>query len=424
MVLKRKQESTQAVDFAFTQKSQRLQSEMEAFFRDCILPNNAAWIAHVAHSETAPPFLEELKARARAQGLWNLALPDLPDGFPGTRLTNLEFAPLAEIMGRLPWAPIVFNCHAPNVPNIEILLRYGTPEQKREWLMPLLDGRGMSAFAMTEPAVASSDARNIATRIRREGNDYVIDGRKWYISGAGHPECRLLIVMGVTDLGGASGARHSIVLVPTTTHGVRIVRRLPIFGHGEASGAPVELAFEGVRVPSGNILGEEGIGFAIGQARLGPARVHHCMRSLGQCEVLIQLMTERAQSRKAFGRTIAEYANVQDAIALSRIEVEQARLLVCKTAWMLDQGGASAARSAISMIKVAVARTFSQVADRAVQIFGAMGVSDDSPVAQAYTAARAMRIYDGPDEVHLRAIFNLERPGLVGESAQYLSLGG
>jgi acyl-CoA dehydrogenase len=408
------------MDFRFSDRSMALQQSLEDFFRAEVLPRNREWHAHVAKDGNAPAFLETLKAEARRRGLWNLGLPDLAADQPGTRLTNLEFAPLAAIMGRLPWAPIVFNCNAPNVPNMEILQKFGSVEQKRQWLAPLLDGRIWTAFGMTEPDVASSDARNIRTRIRKDGGDYVIDGRKWFISGAAHPGCKMVLVVGVTDPDGSSAAKHSIVIVPIGTPGLEIVRALPIFGRGEELGAPVELVLRNVRVPQSNRLGEEGAGFAMGQARLGVARIHHCMRSLGSCDVLIQLMRERSASRRAFGRPIGDFANVQDAIALSRIEVEQAKLLVYKTAWLLDEGGPEAARREISMIKVAVARTYSAIADRAVQIFGAMGVSDDTPASAAYTAARAMRIYDGPDEVHLRTLFRLEPHEVVGESAHYL----
>jgi acyl-CoA dehydrogenase len=406
--------------FRFSDKSKALQEGMEAFFRSEVLPKNRDWHAHVAKHGTVPPFLETLKAEARRRGLWNLALPELEPDQPGTRLTNLEFAPLAAIMGRLPWAPIVFNCNAPNVPNMEILQKFGTDEQKRQWLAPLLDGKIWSAFGMTEPDVASSDARNIRTRIRKEGSDYVIDGRKWFISGAGHPLCKIVIVVGVTDAEGSSASKHSIVIVPNDTPGLEIVRQLPIFGRGEEFGGATELLLRNVRVPQSNRLGEEGAGFAMMQARLGVARIHHCMRSLGSCDVLIQLMRERSATRRAFGRPIGDYANIQDYVALSRIELEQAKLLVYKAAWLLDEGGADAARREMSMIKVAVARTYSAIADRAVQIFGAMGVTDDSPVAAAYTGARAMRIYDGPDEVHLRTLFRLEPNEVAGESAHYL----
>jgi acyl-CoA dehydrogenase len=408
------------MDFEFPETSRDLQRRLEQFFRAELLPRNGDWHAHVSAHNAAPPFLDELKAKARAEGLWNLALPELPEGAPGTRLSNLEYAPLAAIMGRLSWAPIVFNCNAPNVPNMEVLAKFGTAAQKRAWLEPLLNGEMWSAFAMSEPDVASSDARNISTRIRTDGDDYVIDGRKWYISGAGHPDCRLLLVVGMTAPDDPVGSRHSIVLVPRDAPGVQVVRSLPIFGRGEQLSAPVELKLEGVRVPRSNLLGEEGAGFAIGQARLGPARIHHCMRSLGMCDVLLQLMRERAATRVAFGRPIGEYANVKDAIAASRIELEQARLLVYRAAWSLDRGGAAAGRRDISMIKVAVARCHGAIADRAIQVFGAAGVSDDTPAAEAYTTARAMRIYDGPDEVHLRTLFRLEPTDVVGDSVHYL----
>jgi len=408
------------MDFRFSDKSLALQDNLEDFFRSEILPRNRDWHAHVREHGRAPPFLETLKAVARRRGLWNLGLPDLAPDQPGTRLTNLEFAPLAAIMGRLPWAPIVFNCNAPNVPNMEILQKFGTVEQKRQWLAPLLDGKIWTAFGMTEPDVASSDARNIRTRIRKEGGDYVIDGRKWFISGAGHPDCKIVIVVGVTDEDGSSASKHSIVIVPNDAPGLEIVRALPIFGRGEDFGGATELVLRNVRVPQSNRLGEEGAGFAMMQARLGVARIHHCMRSLGSCDVLIQLMRQRSATRRAFGRPIGDYANIQDYVALSRIELEQAKLLVYKAAWLLDEGGPDAARREISMIKVAVARTYSAIADRAVQIFGAMGVTDDAPVAAAYTGARAMRIYDGPDEVHLRTLYRLEPNEVAGESAHYL----
>ncbi|UFX43935.1 acyl-CoA dehydrogenase family protein [Bradyrhizobium sp. 41S5] len=406
------------MNFRFSDKSLALQEGLDQFFRAEILPRNRDWHAHVSVHGTAPPFLEVLKVEARRRGLWNLGLPDLKDDQPGTRLTNLEFAPLAAIMGRLPWASIVFNCNAPNVPNMEILEKFGSADQKRQWLAPLLEGKVWTAFGMTEPDVASSDARNIRTSIRKEGGDYVIDGRKWYISGASHPDCKMLLVVGVTDPEGGSGARHSIVIVPIGTPGLEIVRPVPAFGRDREFAA--ELVLRNVRVPRSNLLGEEGAGFAIGQARLGVARVHHCMRSLGSCDVLIQLMRGRAANRRAFGRPIGEFANIQDMIAVSRIELEQAKLLVYKTAWLLDEGDAGAARREISMIKVAVARTYSAIADRAVQVFGAMGASDDTPISAAYTAARVMRIYDGPDEVHLRTLYRLEPNEVVGDSSHYL----
>ena len=342
--------------FRFSDKSRMLQEGLEDFFRAEVLPRNRDWHAHVAKHGTVPPFLATLKAEARRRGFWNLGLPDLAPDQPGTRLTNLEFAPLAAIMGRLPWAPIVFNCNAPNVPNMEILQKFGNAEQKRRWLAPLLDGEIWTAFGMTEPDVASSDARNIRTRIRKEGGDYVIDGRKWFISGAGHPDCRIVIVVGVTDAEGSSASKHSIVIVPNDTPGLEIIRKLPIFGRGEDFGGATELVLRNVRVPQSHRLGDEGAGFAMMQARLGVARIHHCMRSLGSCDVLIQLMRERSATRRAFGRPIGDYANIQDYVALSRIELEQAKLLVYKAAWLLDEGGPDAARREISMIKVRRAR--------------------------------------------------------------------
>jgi acyl-CoA dehydrogenase len=407
------------MDFNFSERSRSLIDRMEAFFRGEVLPRNREWQDHVEQHGTLPGFLSDLQASARKIGLWNLALPGLDDADPGVRLTNLEFAPLAAIMGRLPWAPHVFNCHAPNVPNMEILIQFGTPEQKARYLAPLLEGTIASAFAMTEPDVASSDARNIRTRITTDGQDYIIRGRKWFASGADLPGCEFLLVVGAIESQGEA-AKHSIVIVPADSAGLTMNRRLPVFGRSEYLSPPVEMTFEDVRVPRSNLLGSEGAGFAIGQARLGTARIHHCMRSLGSCDVLIQLMRERAASRKAFGRTVSEFANTQDAIALSRIELEQAKLLVFKAAWLLDQDDPNAARREISMIKVAVARTYSAIADRAVQIFGAMGVTDDAPPAAAYAAARAMRIYDGPDEVHLRTLFRLEPSDVVGESRHYL----
>lgn len=407
------------MDFNYSERSRSLIEQMEIFFQKEILPRNREWQDHVEQHGTLPPLLRELQAAARQRNLWNLALPGLDDGYPGLRLTNLEFAPLAAIMGRLPWAPHVFNCHAPNVPNMEILMQFGTADQKARYLMPLLEGEIASAFAMTEPDVASSDARNIRTRISADGQDYIIRGRKWFASGADLPGCAFLLVVGAVD-NQSEGGNHSIVIVPTDSPGLKVNRRLSVFGRSEYLSPPVELTFDDVRIPRSNLLGSEGAGFAIGQARLGTARIHHCMRSLGSCDVLIQLMRERAASRRAFGRTVSEFANTQDAIALSRIELEQAKLLVFKAAWLLDQDDPNAARREISMIKVAVARTYSTIADRAVQVFGAMGVTDDAPPAAAYAAARAMRIYDGPDEVHLRTLFRLEPKDVVGESRHYI----
>lgn len=397
------------MDFELSAKGDVLRGVVEGFFERHILPRNPEFDAWTrAHGSDAPPFMAELKQLAREQGLWNLALPQLGLDDPGQRCTNLEFAPLAEIMGRVGWASEVFNCHAPDVPNMEVLQRYGTPEQKQRWLRPLLEGAFRSAFAMTEPDVASSDAANIATTIRRDGDDYMINGRKWFASGGSHPQCRLLLVVGVTDEDAPRTRRHSIVLVPTDTPGLHVVRDVPVFGSVDPIGPHPEITLTNVRVPASNLLGQEGRGFAIGQSRLGPARVHHCMRAIGACEVLVQLMLQRARRRQAFGHTLSEYSTIQEWVALSRLEIEQSRLMVLKTAWMLDRLGDKGARSQVALIKVGVARAYANIADRAVQLFGAMGTTPDTPVAAAFTRSRLLRIYDGPDEVHYRTIYRME----------------
>ncbi len=341
-----------------------------------------------------------MQAKAKAAGLWNLALPD--------RMSNRDYAPLAEIMGRLSWAPEVFNCQAPDVPNMIMLQAAATPEQKKQWLEPLLEGRVRSAFGMTEPDVASSDATNIATTLRRDGGDWVVNGRKWYITGAAHPACAFVIVVGVSRPQAARTARHSCVIVPMGTPGLRIVRELRFLGWEDSIAPIAELAFEDVRVPAENLLGAEGEGFAAAQVRLGPARLHHCMRPVGACEVLVELMMARAAERRAFGRALIDYDATQQAIARSRIEIEQARLLLLRTAERLDSAGHHAAWRDVSMAKVAVPEMAQRVADRAIQLFGAMGGSDDAPIHRAFAMARLLRIADGPDEVHLRQIFRQE----------------
>lgn len=373
---------------------------VQAFFDGEILPRHRDWARHVAASDRPAPFLADLQAKARAAGLWNLALPD--------RLGNRDFAPLAEIMGRLPWAPEVFNCQAPDVPNMIMLQHAATPAQKARWLEPLLDGRIRSAFGMTEPDVASSDATNIATTLRREGGDWVIDGRKWYITGAAHPACAFVIVVGVSRPEAARTGRHSCVIVPMDAPGLRVVRTLRFMGWEDKVAPIAELEFIGVRVPAENLLGVDGEGFAAAQVRLGPARLHHCMRAIGTCEVLIELMMARAAERRAFGRPVIDYDATQQAIARSRIEVEQARLLVLRTAERLDRDGHQAVWRDVSMAKVAVPDMAQRVADRALQIFGAMGGSDDAPIHHALAMARLLRIADGPDEVHLRQVFRQE----------------
>ena len=380
--------------------TQDLPSIVGAFFESAILPRHRDWLRHVSGSRMPAPFMAGLKDEARAAGLWNLALPE--------RLSNRAFAPLAEIMGRLPWAPEVFNCQAPDVPNMIMLQHTASPAQKQQWLAPLLEGRIRSAFGMTEPDVASSDATNIATTLRREGGDWVIDGRKWYITGAAHPACAFVIVVGVSRPEAPRTSRHSCVIVPMKSPGLSIVRELRFMGWNDKIAPIAELEFRNVRVPAENLLGEEGQGFAAAQVRLGPARLHHCMRAIGTSEVLVELMMARAAERRAFGRSVIDYDSVQQSIARSRIEIEQARLLVLRTAERLDAEGHQLAWRDVSMAKVAVPEMAQRVADRAMQIFGAMGGSDDTPIHHAYAMARLLRIADGPDEVHLRQVFRQE----------------
>jgi acyl-CoA dehydrogenase len=397
------------MDFELSARSEAWRRKLQAFFDKEVLPRHRAWLDHVVSKREAAPFIGELQAKARAAGLWNLGLPELAEDEPGTRLSNLDYAPLAEIMGRLFWAPEVFNCQAPDVPNMIALQNCATPEQKERWLRPLLNAETRSAFGMTEPEVASSDATNIATKMVRDGNDYVITGRKWFITGAAHPRCSFLIVLGVTDSGAERTRRHSCIIVPMSAPGVRLVRRLSWMGC-EDHVAPIgELAFDNVRVGSENLLGEEGEGFRVAQVRLGPARLHHCMRSIGLCELLIELMMVRASERSAFGRPVIQYDTVQRWIAESRVELEQARLLCYRCAARLDQAGHHLAWRDVSLIKVAVPAMLQRIADRALQVFGAMGGSEDTPIHQALAWGRLLRIGDGPDEVHLRQIFKMER---------------
>lgn len=351
---------------------------------------------------TAPPIIEELKTKAKDRGLWNLFLS------AESGLTNLEYAPLAEMTGwSMEIAPEALNCAAPDTGNMEILHMFGTEQQRAQWLRPLLDGKIRSAFSMTEPAVASSDARNIETTISRDGADYVINGRKWWTSGAADPRCKILIVMGRTNPDAAAHQQQSMVLVPIDTPGVTIVRSTPVFGWQDRHGH-CEIDYHNVRVPATNLLGEEGSGFAIAQARLGPGRIHHCMRALGAAERALALMVNRVRNRVAFGRPLAEQGVVQQAIAQSRNEIDQARLLCEKAAWTIDQHGNKEARHLVAMIKAVAPRVPCDVIDRAIQVHGAAGVSDDTPLARLYGWHRAMRIFDGPDEVHLRSIARAE----------------
>ncbi|WP_322005562.1 acyl-CoA dehydrogenase family protein [Paraburkholderia tropica] len=395
------------MDFAFSPKVDALRTQLRTFMDTHIVPRIHQWHEEVNAGKYPVSFMEALKDKARSEGLWNLFLPHLRDDEPGTRLTNLEYAPLAEIMGRVSWASEVFNCNAPDTGNMELLHMFATPAQRKQWLEPLLDGKIRSAFAMTEPAVASSDATNITTSIRREGNDYVIDGRKWFITNAAHPNCQLLILMGKTDVDAPTHRQQSMILVPRDTPGVTIVRNIPVLNHVAPEGH-CEIEFNGVRVPRENLLGEEGSGFALAQARLGPGRIHHCMRSIGAAELALELMIERAQSRTAFGKTLLEHGTVAEWIAKSRIEIDQARLFVLKTAWMIDNVGAKDARKEISMIKALVPGVHTAVCDRAMQVFGAMGLTPDTPLADSWTWGRALRFADGPDEVHLQSIARME----------------
>jgi acyl-CoA dehydrogenase len=395
------------MDFEYSPKVEELRARVREFMDRYVIANATRWRREVAAGLNPPPVIEELKAIARSEGLWNLFLPALKPDEPGARLTNLEYAPLAEIMGQLQWASEVFNCSAPDTGNMELLHLFATPEQRERWLNPLLNGEIRSCFAMTEPDSSSSDATNISTRIELEGDSWVINGRKWFITGAQHARCRIAIVMGVTSPNAESHRRQSMVLVPMDTPGVKVVRNISVMNHLAPEGHS-EVVFRDVRVPKANLLGEEGSGFALAQARLGPGRIHHCMRSIGQCELALELMIQRAQERKTFGKYLHEHGPIAEWIALSRCEIEQARLLTLKTAWMIDTLGAKAAAAEISMIKAVAPRMQTTILDRAMQTFGAMGLSPDTPLADLWTWGRALRFADGPDEVHLRAIARRE----------------
>jgi acyl-CoA dehydrogenase len=397
------------MDFEFSEQAQAMQQTLRRFVEREVLPRNDQW-HRLAEAGTYPrAVVEPLKAQAKAIGLWNLFLPGLTPQEPGTRMSNLDYAPMAEIMGRLMWSSEVFNCNAPDTGNIELLHLAATPAQYQRWLKPLLEGEIRSCFAMTEPDVASSDATNIRTSIRRDGDEFVINGRKWFITGAAHPDCRIAIVLGVTDERPEADPhrRHSMVLVPMDAPGLTVVRNIPVMHHHSPDGH-CELLLRDVRVPVANLLGEEGQGFRLAQARLGPGRVHHCMRTIGQCELALELMCERALERRTFGRHLAEFANVQDWIAQSRLEIDQARLLVLRAAWLMDRAGNAAARVDVSAIKVVAGQLQTRVVDRAMQVFGAMGLTPDVPLAALWTWGRALRFIDGPDEVHLRTVARAE----------------
>jgi acyl-CoA dehydrogenase len=397
------------MDFEHSARTTKYLDQVRSFINAHILPSETLYAQQLESASSrwaVPPVMEELKSRARREGLWNLFLPGSEYG-PG--LTNLEYAPICELMGRTPIAPEVFNCSFPDTGNMEALVRYGTPEQKQQWLVPLLEGTIRSAFAMTEPDVASSDATNIQASIVRDGGEYVINGRKWWTSGIGDPRCTLLIFMGKTDP--QNQDRHkqqSMILIPRDTPGITLVRMLNVFGYDDAPHGHGELLFENVRVPASNLLLGEGRGFEIAQGRLGPGRIHHCMRQVGVAERALELMCRRARERVAFGKPLSENDITQERIAQARIEIDRARLLVLHAAWVMDTYGNKAARLAIAEIKVAVPDMTSRVLDWAIQLFGAAGVSQMFPLAYLAATARTMRILDGPDEVHRRQIAQLE----------------
>jgi len=410
------------MDFSYSSKVQNLCTRLQSFMDAQVIPRHRQWIDEAQAGHYPISFMPELKALARDEGLWNLFLPSLEAHQPGTRLTNLEYAPLAEIMGCLTWASEVFNCSAPDTGNMELLHLFATPEQKRAWLEPLLAGNIRSCFAMTEPDVASSDATNITTSIVRSGDFYLINGRKWFTTNAANPECRLAIVMGKSDTTAETHRQQSMVLVPMDTPGVTVLRDISVMHHHshETHG---EVLFRNVRVPASNLLGAEGEGFAMAQARLGPGRIHHCMRCIGQAELALKLMVERSLERKAFGTYLHEQGVIREKIAHSRCQIEQARLLVLRAAWKIDQAGAKAARDDIAMIKVIVPQMLLDVVDRAMQVFGAMGLSGDTPLPELWTMGRALRIADGPDEVHLRSIARTEIRAAklkLGDSQRFL----
>jgi len=395
------------VDFEFSRKTKEYLGRLGAFMDTHVYPNEQRYREELDRGGRweEPPLIGELQQKARVQGLWNLFLPDSTHG---AGLSNLEYAPLCEVMGRVVWSPEVFNCAAPDTGNMETLERYATPEQKKQWLEPLLEGKIRSAFAMTEPRVASSDATNIESSIVRDGDSYVINGRKWWTSGAGSARCRLFIFMGKTDPGAHRHRQQSMILVPRETPGITILRNLPVFGYDDAPHGHMEIDFRDVRVPVANLLLGEGRGFEIAQGRLGPGRIHHAMRLIGVAERALEKMCRRVKARTAFGRPIAEQSVTLERIAESRIRIDQARLLVYKAAYLMDTVGNKAARAEIAMIKIAAADAACQVTDWAIQAHGAAGVCDDFELAKAYAHARTIRLADGPDEVHRNQIGKLE----------------
>jgi acyl-CoA dehydrogenase len=405
------------MDFDYSAKTKELQAKLLRFMDEHIYPSEAAYHAELEANTAAGKrwtplkVIEDLKPKARAAGLWNLFLPvdsAHASGYSGAGLTNQEYAPLAEIMGRVMWSSEVFNCSAPDTGNMETIARYGSDANRARWLKPLLDGEIRSAFAMTEPDVASSDATNIATRIERDGNDYVINGRKWWISGAGDPRCKVFITMGRSNPDAPRHSQQSMILVPAGTPGLSVVRPLSVFGYDDAPHGHMEVIFKDVRVPADNMLLGEGRGFEIAQGRLGPGRIHHCMRLIGLAERALELMCKRASSRVAFGKTVASQTVTQERIAEARCQIDMARLLTLKAAWLMDIAGNKVAKNEIAMIKVVAPSMACQVIDWAMQVHGGGGMSGDFPLAYSYAQARTLRFADGPDEVHRNAIAKWE----------------
>ena len=408
------------MDFSYSPRTEALRAQLLRFMDEHIYPNEQRYVEEIEANTLAGKrwtpleVIEQLKPRARAVGLWNLFLPPSAEGSAarksedGVGLSNQEYAPLAEIMGRVPWCSEVFNCSAPDTGNMETIERYGTPEQKRDWLAPLMDGKIRSSFAMTEPAVASSDATNIEARIERSGDHYVINGRKWWTSGAGDPRCKIYIFMGKTDPGAPRHSQQSMVLVPAAAPGIKIIRALQVFGYDDAPHGHMEVLFENVRVPATNLLLGEGRGFEIAQGRLGPGRIHHCMRLVGLAERALALMCTRATKRVAFGKPVSDQGVTRERIAEARCMIEQARLLTLKAAWMMDLAGNKTAKAEIAMIKVVAPLMAGKVIDWAMQVHGGAGMCQDTPLPYFFTAARTLRFADGPDEVHRNAIAKME----------------
>jgi acyl-CoA dehydrogenase len=399
------------MDFAYTERTRALQERLNAFMAEHVLPAEGRYGQELEANTQAGrrwtplPVIEALKPKARAAGLWNLFLPESE---LGAGLSNAEYAPLAEIMGRVPWSSEVFNCSAPDTGNMEVLVRYGSAAQKERWLKPLLAGEIRSAFAMTEPAVASSDATNIEASVERHGDEYVINGRKWWTSGAGDPRCAVMIFMGKTDPSAARHAQQSMILVPMDAPGVEVLRPLSVFGYDDAPHGHMEVDFDNVRVPASNLLLGEGRGFEIAQGRLGPGRIHHCMRLIGLAERSLEMMCRRASSRVAFGQPVAKQTVTRERIAEARCSIDQARLLTLKAAWMMDRAGNKAAQAEIAMIKIVAPQMACQVIDWAIQVHGGAGMCQDFPLAYFYTLARTLRFADGPDEVHRNALAKIE----------------